>query len=727
VQSTLDRLLEGLSRERQSRRWLESARHAASGVRAIGSKRSASGGDSKPKQERLPTATDPRLFLRYLDGAWNAYAELPNMTLLSERLPDVYDELRTLRGKVIGGRRPVPSGGLVYGGQEIRFESWPDPSKPFVQLERGTETVNAILADQCVMTSGPWWLYRRQGSGMAIEVKGRFLRPGHRYILVGKDGQPPPAVAWSAPVSLQVSGAGAYQLEVPHQLTDADASLLVACGLSVLSTVAIRPVGIVASAWDGEGSVEWLAGEPAIIGIRSELVPARCRVTIDGESYFVSWPDGQSELILSLDGLEVGSHEMGVVLFGTDDQKPTSESLAITIRDPQVRPENATVGEGIRLLASPARPTLAELWDERARVTIDGPPEAEVDLVVTLRESEYVALTVINRKVELPIGDEAWVDCAKSFRADPLFKDAYDQADSCVLAVRREGVGMASLTCEHGFQALRWRFSKLRDGSRTATLHDRTDGDNTHVDLFAVNAPLDPIPYKPGATVTLPPQGGLLRACSEKAAAISVAPTNPTAVVALGRVQPHIPYGDKSVAGIMKLVDAHRLWATAQLPPDPFAVHQQQLTVEAIARANVMLICGSHWATLERKLERAEDPADYLEEMKDAIGISRAHKALGVEIGQNLYHWLQPEALLPGFDTVIASMLTETGVKKQPSAARFLLILAGRPGYVTEWPASDRKYLLERIVSSPVLLRAARFAVLGTRILNDLESAAGGF
>jgi len=68
------------------------------------------------------------------------------MTTLSGRLPQLYENLRTLRGKVSGGSRPVPKGGLVYGGQEIRFESWPDPHAPFVQLEDADKAVNALLA-----------------------------------------------------------------------------------------------------------------------------------------------------------------------------------------------------------------------------------------------------------------------------------------------------------------------------------------------------------------------------------------------------------------------------------------------------------------------------------------------------------------------------------------------------------------------------------------------------
>lgn len=728
VKSTLDRLVEGLSRERESRQWLASARQAASRVRASGFASGQSRNKTTGKQARQPVATDPKFFLRLLDGAWNAYAELPDMTSLSERLPHVYEELRALRGIVTGGSRPVPQGGLVFPGQEVRFESWPDPLQPFVQLERGSSVVNTILTDQCVMSRGPWWLYRTQGSGLAVEVKGRFLRPGHSYILVGSKGQPSPTLPWCDPVPLRAAGANAYRLDVPEQLTEDDAGALVSLGLSTLSTITVRPVGIVASSWDGEGAAEWLAGEPAIIGIRSELIPARCLLTVDGHAHFVPWTDGLRELILSLDELDVGSHEVSAIVIGADDRELSKGTLAITVRDPQVRPENATNGEGIRMLASPARPTLAELWDRRATITVDCALGASAEIVVRLRNAGGGELAAIRRKVVLPIDAEEWASLAQVIRADRLFSNSYDDAESCLIEVHRDGLGMASLTFERGFQPLRWQFLKRgRGDERVAKLHDRTDWGDTQIAYFSVEAPLQGVACEQAELIALAPRGGLLCATAGEAQLAVLAPTNPNVVLALGGSRPSVPEVDKSIVGIMRYVDAHHMWATAELPADAFAVHEQVDVLEAIARANASLLSGSHWAALERKLARADEPADYLDEMQESLGITASHKLLAAEIGRNLYKWSEPATLISGFDEVIAPTLVENGVKNQPSAARFLLTLAGQPGRISAWSTRDRDSLLGYVINSPVLLRAARFAVLGTRALNDPESIGRGF
>jgi hypothetical protein len=151
--------------------------------------------------------------------------------------------------------------------------------------------------------------------------------------------------------------------------------------------------------------------------------------------------------------------------------------------------------------------------------------------------------------------------------------------------------------------------------------------------------------------------------------------------------------------------------------------------MDAVARALAMLLGGNHWAAIERRLVSAQDPADLLDEMQRKVGNAPTQKALAEAVSLNLYHWLTASEILVGFSSAIHTTLTDSGidVAQHPSAARFVLTLAGRPGWIVEWPEAERRYLLQRVMASPVLLRAARFAVLGTRILNDVESIERSF
>jgi hypothetical protein len=451
-------------------------------------------------------------------------------------------------------------------------------------------------------------------------------------------------------------------------------------------------------------------------------------LTVDGESHFVEWPHSAIELFMSFDELRIGRHDASAIVIGDDDREIARGSLTISVRDPQVRPEHAAVGEGIRMLVSPARPTLTELWDRHATITIDSVPGSQADLLVRLTNTAGKELGQVQRKIILPIDDNGWAGLAEGIRTDRSFSNVYDEAQSCSVEVHRDGIGMASLTIERGFQALRWQFSKPdRDGLIVARLHDRTDGDDTRVAYFSVDAPLVGTNWDEGSSVALAPRGGLLRAIAGDLQLAVLAPTNPNAVLTLGKARPMVPVESRSTAGVLKYVEAHALWATAELPADPFAMHEQLEVLEAIARANASVLGGTYWATMERKLIHMADASDLLDEMQAAVGVLPPQKALAAEIGLHLYQWLEPAKLIRGFDSVIGATLTEHGVREHPSAARFLLTLAGQPGGVMSWPPADRDYLLARIVSNAVLMRAARFAVLGTRALSNPESSGGGF
>lgn len=722
--ATLARIVDGLSEEQQARHWLKSARASASRVRGLRSGGTA--GATETTRRNLPRATDPRLFLRR-DGGWNAYAELPDLTVLGSGMEAVYSQLRVSRATISGATRPIPPSGLLYPSQEVKFAEWPRPDLPFLQLEQGDEETNRILATQCDITKGPWWLFRRQGTGLAIEVKGKFVRPGHRYVLIGADSATAPAVPWCKQVAIGTGGVKAYEFRVPDQLSETEEAALRAAGLAVVLHVSIRPAGIVASAWDGEGEVEWLAGEPAILGIRSDLPPSRARVVIAGAVYLLEWSSGAPELLFALEGLPVGTHELGLTLLGGGDRQLASGSLVVTIRDPQVRPEGAAIGEGIRLLATPARPTLAELWDDRAVVTIDGPLGTEAELTVALRGGQAEPLADFRRTVRLPLGEADWRVTAKSIRAHQRFVDAYDGAESCVMAVSRDSVGFATLTCDRGFQPLRWRFARTHEALVVATLVDRTDGGATRLEFYDIEAPLTAVQKNPGEPFDVPPRGGLAIARAGDAIAAAILPTNPNAVMHMQRACPVLTSLARSTGEVMRLAEGHQRWITADLPADAIATYERQIVVDAIASAIGTVIGGGHWAFIERKVAGAQDAADHLEDMRDAVGISTEHKALSSIIAHSIYKWLKPEDLLLGFPGVIRPYLANHGLSDILSAPRFLLMLAGRPGYVTEWEPGEATLILDRVLKSPVLYRAARFAVLGTRALNDADGVERSF
>jgi hypothetical protein len=719
---TLKRLVESLNSERQSRRWLHDARRSASAQ--VRMPRPPTGTTVRANTAmRLPAVTDPKLQLKRERAAWRAYAVLPDLRPLQHSLPVVYDELRKSRAVVAGARQVIPTGGLLFTTPPVELASWPSPTQPFLQLQRASQEVNLLIADQCRITSGPWWVFRCKPGEPAIEVKSKFVRPGGTYCIVGAPELTPPAVAWCEKMEIAVDGVLAYGLKIPNTLSESDSRALVSAGISVISDVLIRPVGVVASSWDGEGSAEWLAGESALIGIHAEHSPARCRLTINEDPYYVEWPTGETNLFLSLDGLAVGTYQVVVTLGDpAGNGRRTDGTLIVTIRDPQVRAEGATSGEGIRLRTSPAQPTLPELWDGRAVVEVDGPTEMSADFAISLRDVDGRELGSLRRSLQLPVSGSAWLGLFPPMREAPELAKHYDDADRADLSVGRAGIGFATLSCERGFQGLRWVVrARHHDGGYTARLIDRTDGDPASVEFFSVEYPTIGEPQHAEREFISPPRGGLLWASNGEQAAGQIVPPDPNQLLRHGPAQPSVPTSPRSLDAVHNLMRRHRQWKDAELPAHPFCMRERKRVLDALTTATAVMLAPGRWASFEQRIVGLPAPEVDLSEAKSLVGDSAPQREVAQAISLSLWQWDSPEALIRGFGDAIGQLASFSGMPNPVRRALFLLQLASSPSELLDWDESERIRYLRCVLDHPVLLRAARFAVLGT-----VEEVAGG-
>ncbi|MGW0056560.1 hypothetical protein [Nocardia nova] len=722
ISSTLARIVESLSGEQKARRWLESARRAATRVRAQGFVHPSASARRPAQPRRLPMTTDPRVTLRRQDGIWRAFAAFPDLTVLGAENPDLHDELRTRRAKVDGAERAFLSRGwLVHPGLNVRLSRWPAAERPLLQLENSREIVNTLLAARCALSPGPTWLFRHRDSALATEIKGKVVRPGGSYVLVIRGDDDISGLGWVKKARAEIDDAQVFEISVPSQVGDVDIAALRRIGLGVISDISIRPVGLIASAWDGEGGVEWLPGEPGILAIGTQLEPGSCVLEVDGEQHRVVWTPGEREQFIVLNDFTLGTHELCVTLLSSDSRPIVQETVLITAREPQVRPDTAAAGEGIRLIASPAWPSLSELFDGRAELTIDGPVGA-ADVDVTLRSESGEVLTKVTRQVKLPLTSDQWLGVAESLRKK--IERQYDDAESARLEVSRSGIGFASLRCDRGFKPLRWRMVRQRNGSHVAHLIDRTDRLSTIVELFTVESPLQPIRYRADEDILVPALGGLLCATAGDAHAATLLPTEPMRVFESGGRRPVLAANGRTP---QELIAIAGLWKNADLPGDPFARAQQEHVLDAITRLLMSVTAGTYWARLERRLAGAKNLAEYVDAMQSDVGITRHHKALAAAVASHLWEWSEPGAMLTGFSEVIAPTLAHNGMAGQPAVARFLLLLAGRPWQLAGWDPAEVASLLRGVTTLPVLIRAARFAVLGTRAFKEVDEEVKGF
>jgi len=718
--STLKRIVTDLSAEREAGRWLTDAKSSATRIRTRGFRTVARGsgkGSSAAQRRTLPISSDPDLFVRQREGGWTAYVELPDLSVLGERLPNVNEELGRLRARFQGVGGPIAGGRLLYPGQQFRLAEWPRSDSPLIQLENGSADVNALLADRCRLSPGPCWLFRIRESGFGTEVRGKFVRSGHSYVLLS-DSPLSALPTWIVPAASSTAGVFAYGVATPTSIGPDDIAALEHLGIASVTEVGIRPAGFVPALWDGEGSAEWLAGEDPVIAIRSNRALTKCILTLDNTPSLVPWPVATDELFVRLRDLDVGSHELLVSLLPSDAAAPVAKAgFAVLIRSPHMRPATGTLREGLTILANPVAPTLPELWDGQAALHIIGPSPARANIEIALADRSNRELVVRRSSGALPIDPARWVQLFTSaFGRDDAMHRFYEEAESCHVAVTAHGVGTVTLRCERPFAPLRWAFGRDRNGP-FVRLVDNTDGGRAVVRQFEFGRPVDAIPVILADRALLrEPRGGLVIAEVGGARALMILPPLVRDLEDLRAEPPHVTPGPRSVAEVIRLIGLAHLWASASLPADPFASTRRLVVLRAITGHLTELVCGTRWGQAER-IAAQRDRGLIASELTAAIGAQSYQLALAGDLQRRVGALTSraPARLADSFAAALALHGRAAGVRGQDGRlAEFLLRLASQPSSLGTLASDDLRAKVELVLASPVLLRAARFLTLLT-------------
>jgi hypothetical protein len=218
----------------------------------------------------------------------------------------------------------------------------------------------------------------------------------------------------------------------------------------------------------------------------------------------------------------------------------------------------------------------------------------------------------------------------------------------------------------------------------------------------------------------------LLRATAGDAEQSIVLPTQPNEVMRAGLIRPRVPAGQKDPQEIVRLAEGYRMWDEAELPADPFAHNLRVRVLDAITRETVSLIGGTYWGGAEHRLIDADNLSDHIDDLQKAVGKELRHRALAAKIARHLWEWSTQRGRLAGFTEVITPELGYRGLAGVATAPKFLLLLASRPGLILDWDPAEREKILNAVVTSPVLVRAARFAVLGSQAFIDADEASEG-
>lgn len=743
--ATLRRIGQDLDRERRAREWLRDARRFAkerAQVRGLGMLgRGTTSTISRPEEARAEVAAlgiEPRLVLRPTEPqghSWEVSIEIPDLSHLLLRFPRTREILTGSRCVVAGGSgRPLARGRCLHGAQRITLTRWPRADEVLLQFEQTDVQLEYLLRTECLLRPGPVWLFRIASDGLAYDLRSLRVRPGERYILVNSSG-PPVSTDHGRSINLQCDGAVGTLLDLPSALTPDWEETLRRLGLGQAKTIEVWPAGLAAVVWDGEGHGEWLASEQPCLAICVDH-------PIDG--LLVSMGDGLgppleltsitpgAPLFVELPQLPVGLHRVRVSARtspGTDAEALGDLDVVMRIREarpwsPGVSPHGPLVVQ-----MEPAEPSLEQMWEGHAEVTIRGPVGRNVACAISLFEREGETATAAKQlpPMRLPVSAGAWRNhLERHFRSMKRAEEAYDAARFCDLAFTADELGTFTLRCEREFTPLRWALRRRHEGYIVRLLDDSGGDGQPTVTRLPFESPTIEEPMNLASEYEAPRLGGMYVARLPLLTAAIIVPPVIRGLEDLG-CTPRIDVETRALESVARTLAIAKLWRRARLPGEFFSATRRRDVLLALASHSTRLICGDNWARAEVDARRT---ADGMTRLKEAVSRRADEIAIGVVLERDsaaLATATSRERVERFASLGIRFHLLPSGSAAEESDARWLselaLRLASDVGGVEAWAGERLRAGLTRLMESPTLARAARFLVLS--IDHHRQSQAG--
>ena len=735
--STLARIEKDLDRERTAREWLRGARRLAQqraqfrGVAPTGDVVSEPGGSARERarQEIETLALEPSLFLRPRDSSsWELFLEIPDLSPLLLRFPEFQHTLTSSRCTVAGSDgRPRPREFLLHGAQLVKLQRWPGTDEVLLQFEQSVPSLDYLLHTDCLLRPGRVRLFRIASDGLGYEIRGLRVRPGERYIVLDTEGTLPSSSRLT-PATIACDGAKGAVLGLPSALDEDWTKLISQLGLDQAKSVEVWPAGLSAASWDGDGRAEWLASERACLAIRSDHDVKQLLLRLhssDIESLELADLRAGQTVYVELPALAPGAYKLRIIVQDHVDDREQAGSLDVLVREPRAWTPGPNAHGPLAVVVEPPSPTLEELWDGKATVELNGPPDRQVGCTITLSETPDAGIVTRIPPLKLPVSTAAWrTHFETHFVRKSSVENAYDAARFCLIAFSAEELGAFVLKCEREFSALRW-VMRSRAAERTLQLLDDSGSSRQpEIQRYSFEKPdvpqiLDPVLLR--EPIRVGDEGGLYLARSgDITSSIVVAPRAKTLQELLCR--PTFEAGARTVGKAIQLVKLIDDWANAKLTGNVLAATRRREVLLALTAQLFSILGGDRWAVAE--MEFAE-PEGVLPNLSRAVS-SKGHKSgiAAAIVGQfpDLLSASPAErarkfsALARSYLQLSFSLAQNANGEPRKDYNYWLpelaLRLASDPFNGSKWASRSLTNGVTQLFNNPELARAARFFVL---------------
>jgi hypothetical protein len=613
-----------------------------------------------------------------------------------------------------------------------------------------------LLGAECLLRPGPTWLFRIASDRLAYEARGLRVRAGERYILVSTAG-PVGSREHARPIKIACDGVHGALLDLPTALTSEWEETLRRLCLTQAKLIEVWPAGLAAMVWDGEGHGEWLASERPCLAVRSDHTIGALLVSLESSpelSLELAINPGEP-IFIELPSLPIGLHKVSIAaLSGGGTVAEPIGDLDVLMRIREARPWSSEVNpQGpLSVDLEPTAPTLEQLWEGRAEISVRGPAERSIKCCISMFESENGRATLVRKlpPISLPLTSEKWRQhFDKHVRESKEAQSTYDDARLCELEFTADELGAFTLRCKREFTPLRWTIRRVGQGYVARMHEDVGSGGALVVSRVSFERPAIIEQLEAVSEYVVPGSGGLYVARLGDFASAIILPATVRRLEDL-RCEPRIDDRERSAAALLRIIKFASLWGSARLPGDFVSATRQRAVLRALTLQIFRVLGGDNWGDAEAA---AHDRPDKLVSLKRCVSNNREEAALGaalmyeIETMASAKQGTRPLRLsaLVGRFVSLPRATTSTFVESARNSggggilrrvrsespddgswlAELALRLASDPAHVEAWAGEHLRGGLTRLIELPTLARAARFLVLATHQRLNSRIAAG--
>lgn len=724
--ASLDRIVRDLERVAEQKEWLDKARRSVRdgfhirGLRVGEAPRTDLRDEKEGHAEVKRWSIEPQLVLGPpSERGWRAALEIPDLShLLVFR--DFEPILSEARCTVLGSdMRPRAGGYFLNRSQRVPLVCWPPSGQPLLKFHDMVGRLDFLLRTECMIGPGPAWLFKIASDKLAYQLRGMRARAGSSYIFVTTGNLPETRCAKT--VNIQCAGVNALLLELPAALTPEWEAELEQLQIKQETSMEVWPAGLGAVVWDGEGRAEWFESEAMIVGLQVDHAMDKLTITGGGQKVEVDRLLEGEPIFVELPRLPAGRHEFKFAACSRAGVSVAGE-LEVVVR--KSAPMEPVVRGSLEVDLVPGQPSLEQLWEGRANISVRGPAGHKVACNVQLRDRCDKILHEQELQFDLPVLPEDWEKKFKEIKNAQ--HESYDATRRCSIRFWADELGCFTLTCERESAPIQWRAKVARrDEAYQVGLVDDDGGAVPRVERYAFQLPTKPVTVEHaevcrmlnGDQYCAPSEGGLYVATREDFKTAIVIPRKVQSKdLAALRLEPKSEVAVPSTVELERLVGCADLWTRARLSGDLLGRPDRLTVLQWIPSAIMRVLSGTKWPDLESAwINKLKQPApSNTEQRRELKAVLGGHPMLARE---------DPEAILRCiYDErrKLVKMPRKALVERLPTSGtewevEFALRLVSAPGTIKAWALTKCNEHLETLFVSPrlrLMVQVARLGVL---------------